>query len=60
MSDNLENREAEDRARVSLSEEHEVQYWTEKFGVTREELVEAVDQVGTSVYAVAVYRDRPI
>jgi hypothetical protein len=30
-----------------LSEKYEVQYWAEKFGVSAEELREAVQKVGT-------------
>ena len=28
MADDLKNRGAQDRARISMSEEHEVRYWT--------------------------------
>lgn len=48
MADDLNNRGPQDRARVSMSEEHEVRYWTEALGVTREELQRAVDAVGNS------------
>jgi hypothetical protein len=33
MADDLSNRGVQDRARVNISEEHEVRYWTEKWGV---------------------------
>lgn len=49
MVDNPDLRGPQDRSRISLEEEHEVRYWTEKFGVTREQLKEAVDAVGHSV-----------
>lgn len=52
MSDNLNNRGAQDRTRISLSEEHEVRYWTAALGVTVEELKRAVDKVGHSADAV--------
>jgi hypothetical protein len=42
-----------DRARISLSEDHEVRFWTGKFGVAREELDEALQIVGNSAQAVA-------
>ncbi len=32
MADYLSNRGVQDRARVNISEEHEVRYWTEKWG----------------------------
>lgn len=35
-----------------MGQEHEVHYWTERFGVSREELQRAVDAVGNSVSAV--------
>ena len=38
MPDDLKNRGAQDRARISLSEEHEVRYWTKALGVTKEQL----------------------
>jgi hypothetical protein len=48
MSDNLSNRGAPDRNLISLTEPHEVRYWTEALGITREELERVVDQVGNS------------
>ena len=38
-----------DRAQIALTEPHEVRYWSQKFGVSREELVRVVRQVGSSV-----------
>jgi hypothetical protein len=52
MSDDLNNRGAQDRNRISLSEEHEVRYWTKALGVTSEELKRLVDKVGNSAEAV--------
>jgi hypothetical protein len=52
MADDLKNRGAQDRARIALGEEHEVRYWTEALGVTKEELQRAVDQVGNGADAV--------
>lgn len=52
MADDLSNRGAQDRSRISMSEEHEVRYWTEALGVTREQLQRAVDKVGNSAAAV--------
>ncbi len=48
MSDNLNNRGPRDRATISLSEEHEVRYWTQALGVTKEQLAAAVKAVGNS------------
>ena len=53
MADDLKNRGAQDRARVNVHEEHEVRYWTEKWGVTKQQLAAAVKKAGVSVDAVA-------
>ena len=55
MSDDLNDRGAQDRARVSIGEDHELAYWSEKFGVSREKLTEAVGAVGNSARAVGDY-----
>jgi hypothetical protein len=52
MADDLKNRSAQDRSRIAMGEEHEVRYWTEALGVTKEELQRAVDQVGHGADAV--------
>jgi hypothetical protein len=48
MADDMNNRGPQDRARISLGEEHEVRYWTQALGVTREQLAAAVQAVGSS------------
>ena len=48
MADDLKNRGAQDRARVNVNEDHEVRYWSEAFGVTKEQLSAAVKAVGNS------------
>jgi hypothetical protein len=48
MSDDLKNRGAQDRSEIAMQEPHEVRYWTEALGVTKEELQRAVDAVGHS------------
>lgn len=52
MSDDLKNRGPQDRSRISMKEEHEVRYWTDALGVSRERLQQAVDKVGNSADAV--------
>lgn len=52
MADNLDKRGPQDASRVNVSEAWEVAYWTKKFGVTPDELRQAVLQVGTSADAV--------
>ena len=38
----------QDRSRINTEQEHEVRYWTEAFGVTEEQLRQAVQRVGSS------------
>ncbi|KQY35507.1 hypothetical protein ASD38_02825 [Caulobacter sp. Root487D2Y] len=52
MADNLQDRGPQDRARVNVNEPHEVSYWTRKFGVTPDQLRDAVTEVGVSADAV--------
>jgi len=52
MADDKTNRGPQDRTRIAMGEDYEVDYWTGKFGVTRERLQQAVDAVGTSAEAV--------
>jgi len=52
MSDDLKNRGPQDRARISMTEQHEVKYWTEALGVSKEKLQAAVNKVGNSAEAV--------
>jgi hypothetical protein len=46
------SRTKDDRSRISLLEPHEVQYWADKFNVSKERLSEAVKNVGHSAAAV--------
>jgi Protein of unknown function (DUF3606) len=48
MPDDLTNKGPQDRSHISLLEPHEVQYWADKFGVSKERLCEAVRSVGHS------------
>jgi hypothetical protein len=52
MADDLNNRGAQDRARINLNEEHEVRWWTKELGVDEAALKEAVAQAGNSAKAV--------
>ncbi|WP_377840176.1 DUF3606 domain-containing protein [Bosea sp. UC22_33] len=49
MADDKTNRGAQDRSRINLSEDYEVRYWADKFGVSKAQLEEAVREGGTSV-----------
>ena len=53
MTDDLKDRGAQDRSRVNVNEDYEVRYWTQKWGVSKEQLTAAVQKVGVSVSAVA-------
>lgn len=55
MSDDTKDRGTRDRSSIAMEEDYEVVYWTEKFGLTRERLQEAVDAVGNSADAVEKY-----
>ena len=52
MSDDTSQRHGQDRTRIDVSQKHELRYWTEKFGVSEEELRNAVQVAGTQVEAV--------
>jgi hypothetical protein len=58
MADNLQNRGAQDRARINVNEEWEVRHWTEALGVSKEELERAVQQVGPMAEAVREHLKR--
>jgi Protein of unknown function (DUF3606) len=47
MSDNLQNRGGSDRNRIDVHQDHELRDWSKKFGVSPEQLKEAVQAVGT-------------
>ena len=47
------NKTAADGRRIDVHETYEIGYWSRKFGVTREELSEAVQKVGTRADDVA-------
>lgn len=60
MPDDLSNRGPQDRARINLNEPHELKYWTQKFGVSAEQLKAAVDKAGVSSAAVAQLLGKPL
>ncbi len=53
MSDDKSQRGPADASRINMGEDYEVQYWTKRFGVSRDELQDAVDRAGVSADAVA-------
>jgi hypothetical protein len=46
--DNKEKVGGQDRARINVNEEYEVEYWKLRFGVSSEELKRAVEEAGTT------------
>ncbi|MCW2397936.1 DUF3606 domain-containing protein [Sphingobium sp. B2D3C] len=52
MADDKTLRGPQDASRIALGEDYEVEYWTSKFGVSRERLEQAVKAVGNSADAV--------
>ena len=48
MNDSTRHRGEPDRSLVSLSQRHEIDYWTRKFGCTEQQLRRAVQAVGSS------------
>ena len=48
MADNKSNVGSPDRDRIAMVEDHEVRYWTEALGVSKDRLQQAVDTVGSS------------
>lgn len=46
MADNKKKSGKTDNERINLSEDYEIQYWSDKFGVKSEKLKKAVKKVG--------------
>ena len=46
MPDNLQNRGGRDRARIDVNQDYELRDWSKKFGVSPEQLKEAIQAVG--------------
>jgi acyl-CoA thioesterase FadM len=58
MSDDKTKSGPQDASKINLSEDYEVRYWTEKFGVSREQLEQAVKQAGSGAAAVEAHLQR--
>lgn len=52
MSDDTSKKGIQDRTRINTGEDYELRYWSEKFGVSQDQLKAAVSKVGNSVSAV--------
>lgn len=55
MADDKTKRAPQDAKLISLSEDYEVEYWTKRFGVSRDRLAEAIRAVGHSAENVGAY-----
>ena len=55
MADDKAARSPQDSARIAMEEDYEVRYWTDKFGVSREKLQQAVNAVGNGAAAVEAH-----
>jgi len=55
MSDNKSHSGGQDRTRIDIHEDYELRDWSKKFGVTPDELKQAVSAVGTSADAVEAH-----
>ena len=53
MTDNKEKK-ATDRRRIDLNQPYELGYWSRKFGVSEQELADAVHTVGSNAEDVAI------
>lgn len=58
MSDNLKIRQPEDPKQINVHEDWELQYWSNKFGITKDQLRQAVQKVGTYVDDVKNYLNK--
>jgi len=49
MSDDRDDRGVPDRDRINVNQDYEVRYWSTRFGVTPDQLKDAVREVGPGV-----------
>jgi hypothetical protein len=49
MPDDPNQRGPADATRININQDHEVEYWTKKFGCTRAQLIDCVKKVGPMV-----------
>jgi hypothetical protein len=60
MSDDKTKTGGQDRTRINIHEDYELQSWARKFNVSKEELKAAVQAVGTEAKAVEAHLKRSI
>jgi Protein of unknown function (DUF3606) len=58
MADDLKQTGGQDDARINPEQEHELSYWSDKLGVSREELRKVVEAAGPMVKDVRRHLER--
>ena len=58
MADDLKQTGRQDGARINPDQDHELSYWSEKLGVSRDELRKAVQAAGPMVSDVQKHLNR--
>ena len=58
MADDLKQTGTADDARINIEQDHEVRYWAEKFGLSSQQLREAVEAAGPMVKDVQRHLNR--
>lgn len=58
MTDDLDITGPQDRYTINTHQDHEVADWSKKFGVTKDELLAAVKEVGNKAEDVEKYLDK--
>jgi Protein of unknown function (DUF3606) len=58
MADDLKQTGRQDDSRINVDQDHELVYWSEKFGVSRDELRKAVQAAGPIVKDVQRHLNR--
>jgi hypothetical protein len=48
MADSRQERGPQDRSRINVNEDYELRYWSKEFGVSADQLIDAVKRVGVS------------
>ena len=59
MADDPTKAGRQDRERININERHELEYWSSKFGVTQQQLKDAVAKAGVMVKDVARQLGKP-
>ena len=59
MADDTTKSGRPDRDRINVHERHELEYWSSKFGVTPDQLRDAVGKVGVMAKDVARHLGKP-